>query len=107
LGVANIIDNFFKRAPLPDMCTLAWLYPKVPIVIMERSQFFLIPLLKPKFTGTDSDDFALRRKPYIRPSPRLSSPRFWSNGTVEGKLSITNFKLYFVQFANTYRRFIA
>jgi hypothetical protein len=39
------------------------LYPKVPIVVMERSQFFRIPRLALKFTGTESDDFALRGKP--------------------------------------------
>jgi hypothetical protein len=82
LGVANFIDNFFKRAPLLDICgcaPLPRLYPKVPIVIMERSQFFLIPRPTLKFTSIESDDFALGEKSYIKASPHLSSPRFWSS----------------------------
>ena len=61
------------------------MYPKVPIVIMKRSHFL------------GSDDFTLGGKPYIRPSPRLSSPRFWSSGTLEGALSVANFLVNYFQ----------
>jgi hypothetical protein len=69
LGVAGFLVNYFKRDPLPDTCGCAPLpgcTPKVTlqllIVIAEQSQ---ILRLGPKFTGTQSDDFALEKKtPY-------------------------------------------